>query len=221
MPVSTNPSGQAPAQGPGLEDPHDERCPPIYRPEPASVYNNLTHPVTGIKAATMPRTDANTVQHTITSGTIYWIAFGGLRGQVISAATMLTGDAAKTGGTHGWYAVADKTMTVIGITADQTDAATVWGATGTFYPLSFTQPFILGYTGAYYFGYMIAETAGTMPTFTGCPNLQAGASDGTGITSPLILAGSGATGRTTPPTLGTTYDAPSALANALPYVYFT
>jgi len=213
-----NPTGQAPAQGAGLQDPHNAQGPP-YPPYPSGVYDNYQHPVPSVVAATFPREHCNTIQGALTSGTLYVCQFGGVAGTVITNAAAITATTAKTGGSHGWYVVTDTTLTVLGVTADQTDAATVWGAASTIYPLAFSQPFILPYTGAYYFG--ICVVASQRPTFGGAASILAGVSAGTGATSPVILSASSGTSLTTPPAAGSVIGALSAVSNFLPYVYFT
>jgi len=181
--------------------------------------DNYTHPVPAV-AATMPRTRATTALSTLTSGTLYVTAIGIQAGVTVKKATFFTNTTAKTGGTHGWYVLLDNNLKVIAVTADQTDATTVWGAVSTGYPLSFTASAITQYSGIYYAGVMVAETSGTMPTFTGAtPALATGISIGTGISSPAVFAGTSSTGRTTPPSVGDTMSSISSAGNYLFYAY--
>jgi hypothetical protein len=218
MPAGTNPTGAPPAAQPGTEDPRNWLGPP---PLPSAVDDNLCHPSASVISATMARTQATTAQAALTSGTLQLVAIGIRAGSVLSNATMFTNTTAKTGGTHGWYVLADNTLTVIAVTADQTDAATVWGVASTGYTLPFASPAIALYTGLYYVGVMVAETAGQMPTFTGCATLAVGMGAGTGITSAQKLAGASNTGATTPPAVGTALTAITAASNLNPYAYLT
>ena len=221
MPVSTNPSGQAPAQGPGLEDPHNWLGPPPPG-QPTGTYDAFQHPVDGVIASTLPREHANTNGPAMTAGTLYVMQFGAVAGTVITNATVCTATSAKTGGTHGWYVITDKTLTVLGVTADQTDASTVWGAANTYYPLPFTSKFICPYTGPYYFGMMVAETAGGTPTLASAPQVITGVSDGTGLSgSPYIFSASSGTSLTTPPAVGDAIHSLTAVRSWLPYAFFT
>lgn len=165
--------------------------------------------------ATIPRTNVTTGTGTLTSGTLYVTAVGLQAGVTCSAATFYTNAAAKTGGTHGWYVLLDKNRKVLAVTADQTDAATVWGAASTAYPLSFTTPAITQYSGLFYVGVMVAESGGTMPTFSGATGLTGGvAGSATGV---AILAGASSTGQTTPPNVGDTMGAITPNGNQVMY----
>jgi hypothetical protein len=215
---ATNPSGQAPAQGAGLEDPRNWLGPPAF---PSAVDSNLVHPSANVVAATMERFRATSAQAALTSGTVYLVAIGIKAGTVCTACTMFTNSTAKTGGTHGWYVLTDRTYTVIAATADQTDAATVWGAASTGYTLPFSAPAIALYTGVYYVGIMVAQSGGGTPTISGAGAPAAGINAGTGITNPIILCGSSTSGLTTPPAVGTALSAASGGTNSNFYAYLT
>src|SRR5215831_2036681 len=147
-----------------------------------------------------------------TSGTLSVVAIGLPQYMTLSAITMSTKGTAKAGGTHGWYVLLDSGRVVRMVTADQTDAATVWGTTNTAYTLA-TNSYTTTYTGLYYLGIMVAAT--TMPTI-----LSAGAAASTGIVSAApILAGTSSTGQTTPPALGATMGALTAVVNLTFYGY--
>lgn len=216
--VLTNPTGNAPAMPAGVESPTNWLGPPAL---PGAIDDSLVHPVAGVLASTMARYTATTIQGTLSSGTLQLVAIGIRAGTVVTNITMFTGTTAKTGGTHGWYVLADNTLTTLGATADQTDAATVWGANSTGYPLPLSSPVIALYTGLYYVGVMVAESAGTMPTFLGCANVAAGISAATGISGGLKYAGASNTGATTPPAAGTALTAITAGSTIIPYAYIT
>ena len=192
---------------------------PLFVPQPVNT-DLLTHPVPAV-AATMPLNRAVAQQGAMTSGILYVTSLGMDAGTPVSSCTMFTNVAAKTGGTHGWYVLLDNTRTVVAVTADQTDAATVWGATSTGYPLPWAAPYTATYTGRYYVGVMVAESAGTMPTFSGATPTTGGIVAGTGVSGALAYAGSSSTGQTTPPTLGTQMTAITPGATFLLYAYLT
>jgi len=183
--VASNPSSQAPmAFGTGL-------------------YNEPY----GTTARSFPRYQATTAVAP-TSGTVYLRLMTLPQGYWAGAMTMYTGTTAKTGGTHGWYVVTDQYLNVLAVTADQTDAATTWGTINAAQDLPFTGGGLsCAYTGVYYAGFMIAETAGTMPAIA-CATVSLGAA----IQNP-VLTGPTAVLQTTPPAVGsqiTTFTTASA-----------
>ena len=94
----------------------------------------------------------------------------------------------------------DSSFKVRAVTSDQTDAATVWGTASTPYPLAFGTAYRATYSGLFFAGVMVAESAGTMPTFSGATTSLAG-----GITGLAPdIAGTSSTGQTTPPAIGAT-----------------
>ncbi len=143
----------------------------------------LTHPLATVVAATFDRRFATAAASALTSGTLYLNECPLSGGTTISKATFFTNTTAKTGGTNGWYVVCDATLKVVAVTANQTDAATVWGSASTGYPLSFTAPYAVPATALYYVGVMVATTAGTQPTFTAAPGVATGIAGATGISS--------------------------------------
>jgi hypothetical protein len=162
---------------------------------------NLYLAPTGATAETFPRRWSTTPSSVGSSGTLYVTGIAIPAGVVVNNITFCTSTAAKTGGTHGWYVLLDSSRVVRAVTADQTDAATVWGTINTAYTLA-TNAYTTTYSGLYYVGVMVAETAGTMPTFT-CLTGQ------TTVTNSLVpvLTGASSTGQTTPPATGATMTA--------------
>jgi len=179
----------------------------------------LAQPLPSVLAATMPQGQATTASAALASGTVYARSLPLIAGQVISKATFFTNTTAKTGGTHGWYVLFDTSMKVLAVTADQTDAATVWGAIGTGYPLSFTAAAVIPATARYYLGVMVANSAGTQPTFTSATAVAAGMSGGTGVAGAVALCGLSSSGQTTPPAVGATLGAVGAAAGYNFYAY--
>lgn len=134
-----------------------------------------------------------------TSGTVYLTAIVLAQGLLVANVSMVTGTGTlKTGGTHGWYCLADSGLVVRAASADQTDAATKWGTASTVYTLPMANAYTTTYTGLYYVGVMVANSAGTQP------NIVSAASLATGIVSiaPVLSgpsSGGTGTGQTTPP----------------------
>ena len=153
-------------------------------------------------AETFPRERATTAV-TPASGTLMVRAVSLSKGQAVTGAAFVTNSAVKTGGTHGWYVLLDYGLSVLAVTADQTDAATVWGAANTPYPLNFGAVYVAQYDGFYYLGVDVAESGGTMPSFAA----QASPAGGLNGTLTPVLAGTSSTGQTTPPALAATMTA--------------
>jgi hypothetical protein len=184
------------------------------------------HPVTGLMladytqpsgatAATLPRWIVSVPESTLVSGTLYVCALSIAAGIAVNNITFMTGAApVKAGGTHGWYVLLDSGLVVRAVTADQTDASTVWGVQKTFYTLA-TNSYTATYTGLYYVGVMVAESAGTMPTFAGAAGFIGNGAN----TPPPIFCGTSSTGQTTPPAAGTTMTAIAGAVNYLFYAY--
>ena len=193
---------------------------PLYNPPAVGNPDLLTHPVPAV-AATMPVSRVTALQGTLSSGTLYVTSLGMAAGTVSSNCTMFTNTTAKTGGTHGWYVLLDNTRTVVAVTADQIDAATVWGATSTGYTLPWVASYAASYTGRYYVGVMVAESAGTMPTFSGGVATTGGIVAGTGVSGALAYAGSSSISQTTPPALATQMTALTPGATFLLYAFLT
>jgi hypothetical protein len=157
---------------------------------------NLYAAPSGATAETCPRRYASTSSSAQNTGTLYATAIAMASGILVSNITMASGTAAKTGGTHGWYVLLDSGLVVRAVTADQTDAATVWGVAQTAYTLA-TNSYTTTYTGLYYIGVMVAATG--MPTFL------AATATGNAVNGVApVLAGSSSTSQTTPPSTGTT-----------------
>jgi len=162
------------------------------------------------QAETYPRILATSAQ-ALTSGTLTVCAIALPQYMTLTSITMCTKGTAKTGGTHGWYVLLDSGRVVRMVTADQTDAATTWGATNTAYTFS-TNSYTTTYTGLYYLGVMVAATS--PPNIVTC----GGGTSGVAGASP-ILAGTSSTGQTTPPTVGTTMGALTSVVTDTLYGY--
>lgn len=162
------------------------------------------------QAETYPRILATSAQ-ALTSGTLTVCSIALPQYMTLSAIAMSTKGTGKTGGTHGWYVLLDQNRVVRMVTADQTDAATVWGTTNTLYSLS-TNSYTTTYTGLYYLGIMVA--ASSPPNIVTC----GGGTGGVANASP-VLAGTSSTGQTTPPTVGTTMGALTGVVTNTLYGY--
>jgi hypothetical protein len=150
----------------------------------------------GATAETIFREIANSASSALVSGTLYVRAIGLPKGLAVNNLTMYTNSSAKTGGSHGWYVLLDSGLVVRAVTADQTDAATVWGTINTGYTLP-TNAYTTTYDGQYYVGVMVAAT--------GMPNITSRAGPLASINAaPPVLAGVSSAGQTTPPSTGTT-----------------
>jgi hypothetical protein len=168
----------------------------------------------GATAETFSRGGATSICAALASGTLYVRIIPMQLGTVVNNITFITSSTAKTGGTHGWYVLLDKNLKVVAVTADQTDPATVWGTISTYYTLPVTAQYTATYTGLYYAGVMVAETAGTMPTFAGAPGVLSGVAG-----AAPVLCGSSSTAQTTPPAVGATMSAVSSSGNYQFYAY--
>jgi len=179
----------------------------------------LTQPLMTAVAATMDRSRAVAASSALTSGTVYLTGLVLPGGIPTAKCTMFTNTTVKTGGTHGWYVLTDASLKVVAVTADQTDAATVWGTASTGYPLSWTASYTPPVTALHYVGIMVAMSAGTTPTITVATATAAGIAGAAGITNGVTLVGSSSTSQTTPPALGATLTALSPVSGALFYAY--
>ena len=164
-------------------------------------------------AATGPRWFATTNTGALTSGDLYVSALSIPVNTVVSSITLFTGTTVKGGGSHGWYVLLDSSLVVRMVTADQTDASTVWGSQKTFYTLAGTASYTTTYSGLYYVGVMVA--AGTTPTFAG----PAGVISAGVYGAAPVLCGTSGTALTTPPSTGGTMASLSALNSTLFYAY--
>jgi len=145
-------------------------------------------------ARTYRRDEGGSAQQ-VTGGTVMLRQIILPKGLTAGAMTMATNTTAKTGGSHGWYVVTDQYLNVLAVTADQTDAATVWGTIYTPYKLPFTSLLSCAYTGVYYAGVMIVATG--RPNLVYTPGTNAGLWG-----APPILCGTSSAGQTTPPAVG-------------------
>jgi hypothetical protein len=164
----------------------------------------------GTTARTFPR-DRSTAYGAPNSGTVYMRQIDLPAGYTANARTASVGVIAKLGGTHGWYVVTDMNMNVLAVTADQTDAATVWGTVSMPYSLPFTSTLACPYTGYYYVGLCVVAT--TMPVFVNSGLLIPGIS-----AIPPVLCGNGSTGQTTPPAIGSQLAAPTGSSGSSLYI---
>lgn len=177
-----------------------------------NVHRSLLIAPSAAKTETFPRRFATAGSSTATSGNLCVTLIPLPAGQLVSNITMYTNSAAKTGGTHGWYVLLDSNRKVVAVTADQTDAATVWGTGSTAYTLAVGTPYTVPVAGAYYIGVMVAAT--------GMPNFAASVTPATIINAaPPILAGVSSTAQTTPPALGTTMTAITSNTGFSYYAY--
>jgi hypothetical protein len=163
----------------------------------------------GTLARTFPRSSAGGASSALTSGTIYQRLIVLPAGIPCTNVIMDVGTTAKTGGTHGWYCLADVANKVLVTSADQLDAATTWGSISAEQPLPLLvdpatgKPFITKYTGVYYVGIMVAAAVTPLILFGGFPSSPIAA------LAP-VLCGSSLTAQTTPPAPGTALGAITA-----------
>jgi hypothetical protein len=151
-------------------------------------------------AETIPRWQAAIASSGATSGSVYGRLISLEAGELVSHLTFCTNAAAKTGGSHGWYALLDLNSLVLAVTADQTDAATVWGTAQTKYSLDVVTPYTVPVDGEYYM--VECVVASGMPTFLA----GAGLINATNNMTPNIC-GSFGSGKTTPPAVGSSLSA--------------
>jgi hypothetical protein len=136
-------------------------------------------------------------------------------GQAIGHLGMVTSTTAATNPVHWWLAILDNTYKLVATTADQLTGAI---AASTWFSIATTATYTATYTGRYYLGVMIANSAGAQPTLCSGPLPAAAMITGTGASTPL-LGGKSATALTAIGTVGTTvYAAPNAAANT-PFMY--
>lgn len=174
-----------------------------YKPLAINGSMELFRARSGSLAQTLPRIlVTSTTAALTTSGTVYLVGITIPSGTVVSNITTLTGTGTlKTGGTHGWYILCDNNRVVRAATADQTDASTVWGTASTEYQLAIAtagggaaSTFTTTYSGLYYVGVMVANSAGSQP------NLCSSATQVAGIgLAPILSGATTTTAQTTPP----------------------
>lgn len=170
----------------------------------------------GCLARTCPRQSLTGNCSAMASGTVYQQLLIIPAGTPITNITMVVGTTAKTGGTHGWYALADNNQRVLAVTADQTDAATTWGTINVPQGLPVTAPIVTAYTGVYYTCVMVAQSAGTNPLFKAPGAPAAGVAN---ITGAPLLAGTSLTGQTTPPAVGSSLGTLTVNGGFFAYAY--
>jgi hypothetical protein len=158
-----------------------------------------------VAAETFPRILASQAI-SLTSGSPRFTAICLPAGLTLSRMTMVTGNLAESGGTHGWYALLDVTGKVVAVTADQA-GATTWSPINSPVTLPFTAAYTTTYRGVYIA--MACTTATSNPNLAGI-----GPSTGTAALAP-VLGGLGPAGLNTPPALGTVISPLSAGAVGL------
>lgn len=127
--------------------------------------------------STIPRDLATTNNlASLTSGTLYLFGLYFPAGTKISNISFISGGTAAGTPTHQWFALYDKSLAKLQVTAD--DTTTAWGA-NTLKSLALASPYTTTYDGMYYVGYMVAAT--TVPTLTGQGALQAVTGLGTSL----------------------------------------
>jgi hypothetical protein len=180
-------------------------------------------PRSGVLAATLPRINVTVATAGLTtSGSVYMTAINLPTGLKVSNIAALTGTGTlKTSGTHGWYVLCDNNRVVRAATADQVDAATVWGVASTEYPLAIANAggasatsFTTTYTGLHYIGFMVANTAGSQPNMTANATLAAG----TGL-APIPCGVSATVSQTTAPATDGTVTIGAITFDATKYFY--
>ena len=157
----------------------------------------------GTLAVTLPKYLAVLNNIGLSNGTLSVMSIALRGGILVSNITFTTGGQVKAGGTHGWYCLLNSSRMVVAVTADQTDAATVWGTLNTPYTLPVTVPYLVPVMGLYYLGICVTATTPGQPM--GGPNGATGISN-----SAPALCGTIAGAPAAPPALGTTMAAISA-----------
>jgi hypothetical protein len=135
------------------------------------------------------------------SGTAYYRLVRLVAGLPVTRINMWVTKTAKTGGTHGFVNIVSvATGRVVASSADLTDPATTWGRPNRLASIPLTQPYVPPVTGAYWLGFMVAQTSGTMPTVGG-PDATPDAGI---VTVSPVYCGFAGTGLTGPPAVGAT-----------------
>ena len=131
---------------------------------------------------------------TLTTGTVQATLMALVKGQVITNVNLNSGTASATQ-THGWVAITTATSTtVLAVSADLTSTVTNSSAVQ---KIPLANAWTVPATGLYYV-HVLFTASGTMPTFDAFP-----VTAGVRATQTPIIAGTGATGQTTPPAVGT------------------
>lgn len=154
----------------------------------------LTQPL-GTVATTLDRSDVSG-SFSPASGIPVWHLVTLIAGvPVTSVLTWVTGSA-KSGGSHGWVAIASvATGLVVARSADQTDASTTWGSAAAAQPVALTSVYTPPFTGPYWIGVCI--TASSMPALGAVGN----APDASIAAMPPIYCGPSGS-QATPPAVG-------------------
>jgi hypothetical protein len=189
---------------------------------PGTLVSDLYNTPSGttILARTIPPWEVSIGTIAPASGTIQLVPILLAQGTPVANITFMVGGTAKTGGTNGWYVLCDSARKVVTVSANQTDAATTWGTINALQSLPVTTDgstvYSAAYSGLFYIGVMVAQSAGTTPTFAGGANYY------TNVAS-LLTAGSGQSnsGQTTPPAAGTVLNAIASTAGTNYYAHVT
>jgi hypothetical protein len=107
------------------------------------------------------------------SGTAYYRLVPLVAGVPVTRINMWVTGTAKTAGRHGFVnIVSAATGKVTATSADQPDASTTWANANSLASIPLSAPYTPPVTGAYWLGFMIAVSGGTMPT-VGAPAASA------------------------------------------------
>lgn len=117
---------------------------------------------TGAIAQTYSRNLVSFTVPAIASGRLVLVSIPLITGQVITSATFISSSTALAGGSHGWAALYNPALHLLGQSTD--DTGITWAAT-TSKTFTLTSPVTITATADYYIGYCIAAT--TMPTVYG------------------------------------------------------
>lgn len=165
---------------------------------------------TGATGETIPFRECPGDSGSLVSGTLFCFSIALLAATLVSNITMVIGNTAEVGGTHGAYLLIDNTRKVVAVSADQTTNA--WAPANTPLTLAMGTPFTTLYTGRYYA--CVYQVATTPSSFAASSNVILG-----GVSGILpVLSGTSSAGLTTPPALGSTVAALAAF-NGLMYAY--
>ncbi len=179
--------------------PHD-----LHHP---TLHTDLFRPA-GAIAETQPRNGGQTNVAALTSGRLMLCAIVLPAAAVITSITFAAGSTAATLPNNQWFALYDKNLGKLGVTADDTSAA--WSAAA-LKTLALSAQYTVPATDLYYLGVCVVAT--TPPTLAGVSSIAA---VGT-VTTPAVV-GLSTTGLTTPATAPNTAAA-LASVSAYPYAY--
>jgi len=151
------------------------------------------------------------------SGTAYYRLVRLVAGLPVTNINMWVTGTAKTGGTHGFVNIVSVASgKVVASSADQADASTTWGAVNSIASIPLSAPYTPPVTGAYWLGFMVAESAGTMPT-VGSSGVKP---EGGVVAVPPVYCGFAGTGLTGPPAVGDTVSPQGTVGDGI-YIYAT